>query len=191
VASAVAFPGVSVYAFEPLPLAYGTLQRVAAGFEAVRAFPWALGDVETSQMLYQSRNTGSSSLLPMLASHSRLFPGTEVVGQVSVLIRRLDDVLAGHEVALCPPVLLKLDVQGYERHVLAGAVETLKKVDWLIVECSLQDLYAGQSLFESIHDSLAQRGFVHRGDFDTLVSPVTGEVVQVDALFEKVDLPKG
>ena len=46
-----------------------------------------------------------------------------------VRVRRLDEVLAAHS-----PILLKLDVEGFEAEVMAGAFDTLRKPSLLAVE---------------------------------------------------------
>ena len=44
------------------------------------------------------------------------------------------------------PVLLKVDVQGFEKSVFAGGKKTLKKTDIIISEVSFRQLYKDQPL---------------------------------------------
>lgn len=69
----------------------------------------------------------------------------------AVKLRRLDDLVA--ELALKPPFLLKLDVQGGEVGVLRGAPRTLGETDAVIVEVDIED-------FAPIHAALEQAGLV-------------------------------
>jgi FkbM family methyltransferase len=54
--------------------------------------------------------------------------------QISVETRRLDDVLRGRD--LPRPIVMKVDAQGSEASVFAGARETLARVDHLVTEYS-------------------------------------------------------
>ena len=54
---------------------------------------------------------------------------------------------------------LKIDTQGYEREVLMGASETLRRTDAVEVELSLTTLYNDQALLPEIWGMLADSGF--------------------------------
>ena len=60
---------------------------------------------------------------------------------------------------LPPPRLLKIDVQGFEGHVVAGATETLERTRYCITEVSFKPLYEGAPLFDEIYDAFVGRGF--------------------------------
>jgi FkbM family methyltransferase len=182
-AALVAFPGIRVLAFEPLHDLCRDLSRHLSRHPGCRALPFALGREEGSLTIHRSQNPGSSSLLPMLDAHREAFPGTDVVAEETVRVRRLDDVLAEEGPGLPRPTLLKIDVQGYEHHVLDGARSTLEHVDELIVEMSLTPLYEGQLLADEIRDRLEAAGFAWMGAFDEVVSPVDGKARQVDGHF--------
>ena len=78
---------------------------------------------------------------------------------------------------------MKIDVQGYDFEVLKGAAGLLPQVDFVIVEIGVQLLYEQQASFEEIYDYMRSLGFVYAGDFDQLVSPKDGKILQIDALF--------
>ncbi len=86
-------------------------------------------------------------------------------------------------VAYATPVLMKVDVQGFELDVLAGAETTLQRVDVLIVETSMVELYERQPLFHEVYEFLRARGFVFAGSFDQILDPSGGAVLQADAIF--------
>jgi len=72
-------------------------------------------------------------------------------------MRRLDTLLA----ALPEISLLKIDVQGYEKEVLSGAAETLRKTKFLLIELNYMPQYVGGSWLAEIHELLAgKHGFV-------------------------------
>jgi hypothetical protein len=67
--------------------------------------------------------------------------------------------------------------------VLDGADELLKRVDYLISEVSYQTLYENQVLFDGLYDFLKSKDFRFAGNFDSLLSPENGAILQSDALF--------
>lgn len=70
----------------------------------------------------------------------------EVIGKYQVDVRTLDDLL--REV---PSVdLLKLDVQGFERQVIAGGAITLKGTCCLLVEFDFERLYEGDTTYREL-----------------------------------------
>ena len=71
---------------------------------------------------------------------------------------RLDDIYDEY----CRPddeVFLKIDTQGYERHVLNGAAATLKKVHGVQIELSLLPLYEGEETYLTFLNEFHAAGF--------------------------------
>ena len=66
---------------------------------------------------------------------------------------------AAEDVKIPKNTLVKIDVQGFELQVLQGAVSTLKKVQFVLVESSKVELYEGQALFSDVDQFLTQHGF--------------------------------
>jgi hypothetical protein len=60
--------------------------------------------------------------------------------------------------------MLKIDTQGYEDKVLAGATELIKRVDIVVIENSFFRFYDNQPLFEDIFRILSEKGFKYRGN---------------------------
>lgn len=113
--------------------------------------------------------------------HRQTFPQTEVSRNVNVAVARLDDLAP--ELKLISPVLLKIDVQGFELSVLRGAEEMLKQVDCVVCEVSYQPLYKGQASFSEVYQFMLQHGFTYQGSLENLVSPLDGSIMQSDAVF--------
>ncbi len=174
-------PEAQIYSFEPLEANYRALLRRLSPLGRFRAFQTALGETTGTIDFYQNEFSASSSVLAMADLHRRAFPQTGNQVRVTVPLARLDDYL--DQMDLQPPVLLKLDVQGYEAAVLRGAAETLARVDYLLCELSFAELYAGQPLFDDLYALLADSGFRFAGSFDSLLSPLDGSILQADGLF--------
>jgi hypothetical protein len=95
----------------------------------------------------------------------------------------LDECLADTRIET--PILLKVDVQGFEKSVFKGGKKTLKNTEIIISEVSFRQLYKDQPLFEEIQDLLRQESFAFAGLLDTLCSPLDGSILQADALFTR------
>ena len=174
-------PEARIYSFEPLPENYQKLVNNLEPAAHFRAFHTALGDQQGEMNFWKSDFMASSSALPMAELHKDTFPHTSHATEMKVPVARLDDYLPSME--LEPPVLLKIDVQGFEDKVLLGASETLRKVNFILSEVSYKPLYEGQVLFDQIYTRLNEQGFEFAGNFDSLISPVDGAILQSDALF--------
>lgn len=173
-----------LHVFEPLRQATAVLQRDLGSELGVVIHPVALGAVSSEQPLHVNAHPHSSSLLPLGNAHRVAFPEAKTVTDVTVPVRTLDDELRGTE--LSRPVLLKLDVQGYERWVLDGAPATLAGTEWVVLEASFRPMYDGEPVFLDVVAYLGARGFQFLRPVGWLVAPGTGEVLQCDALFRRV-----
>lgn len=97
--------------------------------------------------MHVAGNAGqSSSVLPMLQSHRDALPSANYVGTEEVTICRLDSVAP--EILLPDDVaLLKIDVQGFEKQVIAGGAVTVRdQCIGLELELSFEPLYDGGML---------------------------------------------
>lgn len=99
-----------------------------------------------------------SSVLPISALHHELLPDTSYIKTEEVPCERLDDALQ-ERVAPGDVLALKLDVQGYELHVLRGALRTLERAQLIELEMSLIDLYDGQPTAAELVRFLDDQGF--------------------------------
>jgi hypothetical protein len=81
-----------------------------------------------------------------------------VIGRETVPLRRLDEV-AGSYLAPHDRVFLKIDTQGYEAEVLAGAGCLLERLAGIQLEMALVPLYEGERPFRAMLNELAALGF--------------------------------
>lgn len=181
--SAVAhvLPEARIYAFEPLDPCYRAMLKRMSGKKKFHARCLALGDRTGQVSFFSNEFSKSSSLLAMNQAHKEAFPWTVETHKVDVALDRLDNI--NSEMNIDRPALLKLDVQGSELSVLRGAMETLSKIDVIIIELSFQRLYEGQPVFDEVYTFLKQRDFSYHGSIGSLESPKDGSVLQEDGLF--------
>src|SRR5690606_37714243 len=79
------------------------------------------------------------------------------VEPLEVPVCRLDNAL--QQILLRPPILLKLDLQGFEIEALRGASEALAKMDYVVIETSFVPLYPGEPDFLELIDHMRGAGF--------------------------------
>ena len=172
-----------IVSFEPLSSARAQLIRNAkADVKWVVHEQCAIGDRDGEIEMNISGNSVSSSVLPMLESHSDAAVDSAYVAQEVVPVVRLDSVAERYRRS-GSNLFVKIDTQGYEWQVLDGAEETLKFAKGVLCELSLVPLYEGQRLWRDVVDRLESEGFslwaLQRGFTD----PRTGRSLQVDAIF--------
>lgn len=142
-----------IVSFEPLSDAYAQLSEAASGDPRWEARQLALGDDDGHAEINVSAADVWSSLLPRderAATSNLAYVGTERIATA-----RLDslDVLDG------TPTWLKLDVQGFELQVLAGAERSLDQIAAIESEISIEPFYQGQPSVREVVDALGDRGF--------------------------------
>ncbi len=172
-----------VFSFEPLSDAYAKLRGKAQASEGWLTFPFALGDENGESTIQIAGNSYSSSLLQFSNDFKQLRPDASPVGSETVTIRRLDDVVREERLDFEGPVMLKLDVQGFELSVLRGALETLPRVSVLQCELALIPSYEGGATFVEVREFLRERGFVLAHLIDGHANHETGELREVDGVF--------
>jgi len=174
-------PNAELICFEPLQEPFSKLTQRFAGQPGFRAVRCALGEKAGQCEIHHNEYAPSSSLLPMADLHKQSF-NFAVKGEAEVIeVRRLSDV--ARELNLRDPLLLKLDVQGFEDKVIAGGEDVVAGTKIIIIEVSFQRLYEGGPLFDDIYRMLKERGFIYHGNFDQLLSPKDGRALQADAIF--------
>lgn len=183
VAAAKTFKGVEVHSFEPQPDCVDSLKKHVRTLDNVNVYACALGDKEGMATLHVNSHRHSSSILPLGVHHKKAFPDAQEVSVIEVPVLTLDQKMA--DVSLPSPVLLKLDVQGYETRVLQGAAVTLRQVDYVVLEASFKPLYEGERLFVDIMNLMDELGFRFARPVGWLSDDRTGEILQIDALFER------
>src|SRR5581483_2980537 len=133
---------------EPGPAAFAELQKRFSGRAGVVLHQTAIGAAEGKARLKITRDTTGASLLqPKDSMRDLIGVNWTVTAEVEVPVTTLDRLLAD-----LPEVsLLKIDVQGAEEAVLAGATKTLEKTKFLLTELNYMPQYEGGSWFGSLH----------------------------------------
>ncbi len=169
--------------FEPLSSARKELTRLADNDVNWTVHSQAaIGSTEGEVEINISGNSVSSSLLPMLESHSGAAANSSYIGRELVPVVCLDSV-AMEYLEKDSNLFIKIDTQGYEWQVLDGAQQSLQKAKGVLCELSLIPLYEGGHLWRDLIDRLQSEGFVLWAIQKGFIDPRNGRSLQVDAVF--------
>lgn len=168
------FRGARILSFEPTPELHAPFKRNTRRLQRVELFPLAVGREKGIVKLGLFEDSQRNSvLLPSFGEASRF----QAVPSVP-----LDDFVKDQ--SLERPLLLKIDVQGAERDVLAGGDTFLRReVDAVLIEVSLgKESYVGEADFNELNGLLQNLGFRIRG-FVGFHYESDGSAFQADVLY--------
>ena len=175
------FKNALIYSFEPLPDAFNVLLKNIKNIKNISAFNFALGNSNGTLEFYQNEYSHSSSALPISDDHKKHFPKTTNTKQIIVPLKKLDEFV--ESIQFVRPSLLKLDVQGYEKQVLEGAIENMKHIDYLLFETSFVQLYKNELLFNDMHEYVTNLGFEFIAPLGFLRGN-NSQILQMDVLYK-------
>lgn len=179
-------PRAVVHAFEPTPASFQRCRELYGGQPDTLLVQAAVGArAGTAQLRLLADSDVSNSLLaPDSAAWEAIDYRTGEVTELAVPVITLDDYAAAQSIRSV--YLLKIDVQGAELDVLAGAERILPWVDHVFIESGIRPLYQGGARFSQVFEVLTARGFDligmrawHRGNH---------ALVEVDMLFRRAEL---
>lgn len=171
-----------IISFEPIGDVHARLVARAAGDPAwTVAPPMALSAEAGEAVLHVSAESDMSSLLPQTEWLRRLSPSSAVDRREAVTAARLDGV----PLILDGPwrrMFLKIDVQGAEPQVLAGAEALWPRITGVQLELSLVELYQGEKPWREVLDQVCARGFAPHLWLPGYYSPRLARQLQVDVV---------
>jgi len=148
-----AFPDAELLLVEPLQeydAAIDALLRARRG----QRFSVAAGEQDTTLVInVEPRNPLKSSFKDRTAVSAT----GDALSRREVPVRRLDTLFAGMEIRT--PLLIKIDVEGFELDVLRGARATLARADCVIIETSIADRFGRGPGFADIVAEMRDNGY--------------------------------
>ncbi len=172
------FPKAAYFCVEPLEEHQKDLAGLEKEFDNITCWSGCLGEKKETGTLYAD-GSGSS----LLKGHWDNSYGTEV----GVNIETIDNFVSKGIVG--PPDLIKLDVQGAELKVLAGAATALATAQAVIMEVSFIPFQTGMPVFHEVVARLSDYGFLVSDIMSILPRPLDNMAGQADVLFIKKDHP--
>lgn len=173
-----------ILSFEPMLAVHTALQRACKDDLRWQAAPRScIGDREGSITLQVSANNESNSVLDVLPGSVDVAPESQCVRREEVPMTTLDAYFRKHPPRAGAVSFLKLDVQGFEHQVLAGAKEMLAWCHGIQCELSLVPLYKDQLLLTEMLILLRDLGFELHAMLPGFTDERTGRSLQMDGIF--------
>jgi FkbM family methyltransferase len=176
-------PKATVHAFEPFPASYQAAADLYGRDPRVHLHQLAIGS--------ESGELSFNHLTDSRVSNSFLEPDKKVWESIAYETGSIDKVVVPVTTLdrFCEPnaigdiFLMKIDVQGFEIEALKGAVATLPRVSYILVESAIQPLYLNSPRFSDVFEFLTAQGFHlmsfrawHRGNH---------KLMEADLLFQR------
>lgn len=148
-----------IVSFEPLSKAHAALAQAARDDPKWEVAPrLALGDSDQPVMLNVSAESDMSSVLDFTPDMGRLLDSSAYVGSEIASQARLEAVFNKY-VQPDERVALKIDTQGTEHRVLAGALSVLGRIALVQTELSVVPIYQEEPGYRTMIDRLDDLGF--------------------------------
>jgi FkbM family methyltransferase len=175
-----------IISFEPQRDIFAELSRRAARDPLWKCRRLALGNTDGAADFRVGGESLSSSFLPLNQRAVTIAPSLAHIRTERVDVARLDS-LRSELIAREDRILLKADVQGFEREVLRGAAETLPQIRVVEIELTFVPLYDAQPLFREMLDYLDSLEFTLASLENVFVDEETGQLLQMDGIFVRGD----
>ncbi len=181
-----------ILSFEPNPEVFAALERKAKGDSRWHVFHMALSDSDGTAAFHIMAAHQFSSLRPPAERLDEVFVDRNRVERtVDVPTRRIDGLIDQWRAAYgWSRAFLKMDTQGHDRAVCAGAAAALRQFVGVQTELAVRPLYQGASDYRAMIAWLEEEGFVpsaffanNKGHFPLLV--------EMDGIFvNRAELPE-
>jgi len=180
------FPASTVYSFEPFPDSFEQLKINTASDPWIKVFNFGLSDRNGAQSFHSNVSSATNSLLATdelgaLTWGAGLLETQKVV---EAEFKTIDSVVEAMKIPRID--ILKLDVQGAEPQVMAGALSACRAglIGLVYSEIIIQPTYKGQKRFDEALAAFYANGFDLFNMYNMCFT-AEGRLCQVDATFTK------
>lgn len=156
-----------ILSFEPDPRNFKRIRQAAQADSRWKVFPYALGEEDKTENLMVARDGTLTSFLPTSSyGQSRFGANIELESKIPVTVRRLDGALAEIlEGTDATKLFLKMDTQGFDLSVFAGASGCLDQIVGLQSELAVTPIYDQMPNYLEVLRIYGEAGFVPGGFF--------------------------
>ena len=154
------FPDIKVFSFEPIKEILKKQKKFFKFYKKIIYYNLGIGSKNEYSNFFITNRIDSSSFLKINDSKN-YNKNYNIIEKREIRIATLDKILK--EQKLVRPILMKIDVQGYELEVLRGALKILKKIDYLILEVSKNKMYKKQPIENEVLKFLKKNSFIILG----------------------------
>lgn len=176
-----------IVSFEPVPDALAELRKAAEPDPDWLVYPCALGrkaSVETMHLGWKTMN----SLLAPSAYGKKRYKRFSNASTAEVQLRRLDEVMDEALEGLANPrPYLKMDTQGFDMEVFAGAGERIGEYVGMQSEVAVLQLYEGSPHMTEAITAYEEAGFEITGMYPVTREEATGRVVEFDCILARAE----
>ncbi len=176
----------NIISCEPLKEAFDELQKVAISDNKWSVYNTAVGREESESAINISQNSYSSSLLSIHENHTNTAKESIVIDTQKVLIQPLNNLYIPSKK---DRTLLKIDTQGFEMEVLAGAKSIIKDINLILVELSMIPLYKNGPIYTEVIAELDTLGFELFQLYPEFTSPTSYRLLQANGFFIRKSIP--
>ncbi|MFZ3565812.1 FkbM family methyltransferase [Streptomyces sp. BH097] len=171
-----------IVSFEPVPRFLERLRERAEGDPDWHVVPCGLGRVNTVQPMHVEWQTMSSLLPPSDYGNTR-YKRFVKGGTEDIQVCRLDEVMDKALIGIDnPQPYLKMDTQGYDLEVFAGAGERISEFVGMQSEVALLRIYEGSPRMSEALAEYEQQGFEVTGMYPVTREISTGRVLEFDCV---------
>jgi FkbM family methyltransferase len=177
------FPHSEIYAFEPFQESFSLLRKNTRAYPNVNAFNFGLSDQAGMHSFHVNNSSATNSLLSTDIEGAKKW-GVGILETVQVAEARfetIDSVVAKYNLSCID--ILKLDVQGAESLVIAGAKSAIKNrlIRLIYTEIIIQPTYIGQRRFDHSLATFFDHGYELWNVYN--LHSIDGSLCQLDAIF--------
>jgi FkbM family methyltransferase len=174
-----------IVSFEPLSESYKILKENSKNDKNWKVHDrCAIGSKADQIEMNVSKNSVSSSLLPMHTLHSDVSPNSIYIAKDTAKMITLDSIFNEY-ITDNDKVFLKVDTQGYEKEVLDGVKNSIKYIKIIELEMSTVPLYESQELYQYFFKFLNDNGFNLWSIKPEFIDPKNSQTLQFNATFVK------
>ena len=179
------FKDLKVYGYEPYLKLFESAKLKCNNYKNIILRNIALGEKEGNAILNVTANSLSSSLNELNDFQINLFPDEhkskfQLVEKQNVELTTVDKEFDNVKNIL----LIKIDTQGTELSILKGAIKSLKKTRYVLLEMNNHEIYKDGCQYHQVDEFLRNNSFKLA---DLVVSfRNQGKVEEYDALYENI-----
>jgi FkbM family methyltransferase len=179
---AAMFPDARIFAFEPIPESFVAIEARARRIKSIVPLNMALAASSGKARFHIANWLDASSLLAPKETGSTFDEYQAQAGSIEVTTSTLDEQCAALGVDHID--LLKMDAQGAELQILAGARHLLERgaIDIIYTEVHFMESYQGSAMFYQLCATLADHGFALHNLYG-LNQNQKGQLAWGDAIF--------
>jgi len=175
-----------ILSFEPIAECYARLADAAKNDPLWETRHIALGAQDGSTQIGVSENLVSSSIRAATPELIAIYEPIRYTRHEEIPLARLDNL---YDIIVRPEdvVYLKIDTQGFERDVIAGAQTVLPRINAVRMEVSVGEVYEGEMTIPEAITLMEGHGFTLIEIWPAWRHPESHEVLQFDLMFRRRD----